>query len=386
MFNMMINEIKRKVEDIFKRFDVYNLSKIFVPGNDFEKFIHKKENIEWINSQIEINNKIYRIKKSELYIDFWDIDIYYLFNLKNDIYRKDIDKFICLLISLFVLQKIVLKRPDQMYFDKEKYGDLNNILYYYRGQSNSTWRLIPSLYRRLTNSYCVDNYFLYYRYNNIGLRKKYIEHIDRDNSDIDYGLLSFMQHSCAYSPLLDFTEEKIVATSFALNKNVNINDFERDDSCIFELSIYNEKVKILTEEKEINDFIKNEFKMYYIDKKSIKLGDKIILNKFDSSGKMHNIELKYSSIKELIELLTPQFVVINNKTNDRMKYQKGLFILFYNCLCIGDIILYELSPYLGLNKNVISHKDKANELKKIYQNNREYTMDYLLNPYKIFNE
>lgn len=385
----IIKEKTKKINDIFKEYDKYDIRNLFTPGNNFDKFILFKKNISWINSCIAKSNKLSHLTSSKLYIDFGFDNIFILTNYKekNDQNTKEINRFICLMISLFILQKLNVSRIDNFYIDKEKY-DLNSdeVFNYHRGQSNYDWRLLPSLYRRLNNSYYVDSTFLFQRYSKVGLAKKYIEHIDENCYRADYDMVSFMQHSCSYSPLLDFTEDRNIALTFALSKNSNINDYERDNSCVFSLSIVKEKVRILNEKSEINKFLSDEFKLFYVGNKMIKLGDDIELKKYDKSGKLYTNVITYRSIGELVELMTPKFVVINKKTNDRMKYQKGLFVVFYDCLCICDKILYELSPYLSLKKTRIKYSDKKYELKKIYQDHREFTLDYLLNPYKIFNE
>jgi hypothetical protein len=45
-----------------------------------------------------------------------------------------------------------------------------------------------------------------------------------------------------------------------------------------------------------------------------------------------------------------------------------------------------LSRGFRLEKEVIKKKDKEKELNNLFKNSRQYTMDYLMNPYKIFRE
>lgn len=68
-----------------------------------------------------------------------------------------------------------------------------------------------------------------------------------------------------------------------------------------------------------------------------------------------------------------------------MIYQKGLFICFYDCLCLNDYIAYELCPDLILKNYKIKVEDKRKISKSIYIN-REYDPEHLMNPYLYFKE
>lgn len=77
--------------------------------------------------------------------------------------------------------------------------------------------------------------------------------------------------------------------------------------------------------------------------------------------------------------------VVKIPVNDRMKYQKGVFICFYNCIALKTRICYELNEDIDLNKNIIKTSDKVDILKGIY-NSIKYDQEHLLNPYLIFTE
>ena len=56
--------------------------------------------------------------------------------------------------------------------------------------------------------------------------------------------------------------------------------------------------------------------------------------------------------------MTPDYRVFDIPTNDRMLYQKGLFVCFYNCLCLKDCIAYELCPDLFLTKICVGKRKR----------------------------
>ena len=85
----------------------------------------------------------------------------------------------------------------------------NDGKHWYRGQSDYQWHLTPSMFRNLGNVFSKET----------AINKQTIEDIYAKNgmldkwrkvfktSKIDYKFLSYMQHSIAYSPLLDFTSD-----------------------------------------------------------------------------------------------------------------------------------------------------------------------------------
>ena len=77
--------------------------------------------------------------------------------------------------------------------------------------------------------------------------------------------------------------------------------------------------------------------------------------------------------------------VINIKTNDRMKYQKGVFVLFDKFILIGDQLI--MTDYLKsrFGKIRIDTNDK-DRLMKTYIESTHNEYRYLMDPYLYLNE
>jgi len=182
----------------------------------------------------------------------------------------------------------------------------NDGKHWYRGQSDYTWHLTPSMFRNLSNVFTKETSIniktieQIYSYN--GILKKW-EDVFKEKK-IDYKFLSYMQHSISYSPLLDFTADFPTAVSFSLSNRGSVNDFAYKDSAVFEIEV--EKNQMINAEK---DDLPAIFSIDYIPQKYI-IGTSIL-------GKPM---LKYDDI---ITALTPKFVMIDTESNDRMRYQRG---------------------------------------------------------------
>jgi hypothetical protein len=88
--------------------------------------------------------------------------------------------------------------------------------------------------------------------------------------------------------------------------------------------------------------------------------------------------------------------LINIQTNDRMRYQKGKFIIFYVFLILGKNIFVGLNKDLSIVKHKIKIEDKRRADKTgkykinfkylLHHSNPEYDIDNLMQPYKYLSD
>lgn len=185
----------------------------------------------------------------------------------------------------------------------------------------------------------------------------------------EYYKYAFIQHTCSFSPMLDFTREERIAGTFALKKKEN-------DSKIYMLSFENDDL-IVSDEKEAGRILCHDTEIYYVNSKKIRFGQTLF---FENSGK--TIEL--TKIDSIIELLTPKPTIIHIPTNDRMRKQKGVFLLLRNCLALKGIIHFELCVDLVIREFIIPADKKDGIRKKLQQEYPQYSWESLMNPYLGF--
>ncbi len=270
---------------------------------------------------------------------------------------------------------------------------------WYRGQSDFSWSLIPSFFRGFAYTKkpipeTIDINKLIDDYSKKGLLEKYKKIFDKNQ--VDYHFLSFMQHATSYSPLIDFTNEIVIATSFALSNKNKFNDYFKKPSAVYKL--------YLEEPKTYIEYIEHlNGKLFYKDK--LFLEKHVVKTAADANNLIRNYKVytcyKYAigspiggnpitTIDEIINYLTPKFAFIDIPTNDRMKYQKGGFLLFYDCLIINEKLFLEIIPGMLLQKfkidNASNNKDKIIDAIKYNKVFCMYMPDKLLDPYEFFNE
>ena len=308
-------------------------------------------------------------------------------------YRKTV-KFV-LFYSIYMEKGYDKKEniKEEDYFDTiTKISESNQYPVFFRGQSNYDWNLVPSIIRDFNeidlmrkkigvSGTLIDNSKLFKIYSETGMIAKYNKVFDEkvlSPSDIDYRFLSYMQHSISYSPLIDFTKDYKVACSFAIPIN-SINTYLQKDSCVFILDANGMDFSLVKNETTISDVntIINKLNVRLFNKK-IKPGTKMYI---DNMGSL--VEVDFTSLKKIKDNLTPRFQIISSMTNDRMKYQKGCFILFYDYVSVNGNILYELVDEFTYHKHRIRVDEKHIILKKL---DGYYNQSDLLNPYQIFND
>lgn len=249
------------------------------------------------------------------------------------------------------------------------YLENNDGKHWYRGQSDYKWDLTPSMFRNLGNVFSKE----------ITINKRTIENVYAENgmldkwkkvfktSKIDYAFLSYMQHSIAYSPLLDFTSDFPTALSFALSNRSAVNDFSYKDSSVFQIEVTNNRMRTI----DFHD-LPDSFYIDYVPNKYA-IGTSIL-------GKTM---LTYDNI---IEALTPEFVMIDAETNDRMKYQHGKFILFYNYLSLQGTVCTWLNNDLQVTKYRIRKEEKNRWCDKLRRDYPYLMVDKMMDPYRYFSD
>lgn len=384
----------------------------------------KKELSSWLDTINKINNltDIFDTKKLTIteiemflhdvenrkYIDEFFIKIKYLFNIdinQNEIvseanisYYRLLVKCICAnaILEYNKEQEISIKNNnltedtfDEIYI---KYNGINKYIneksnkVFFRGQSDFNWNLIPSFFRNYSfttdfDGEIVDLKRLYDKYNTAGLVEKYNKTIaeNRINGylDLDYGFISYMQHSVSYSPLIDITSKIEIAVQFALGNKSDVNNYLGKHSAVFAFS--KEKTYNYDDESTINNLLLNNFKVIVLKKK---LEPGTIMKVTTSKDSVEDLDFR--TIPKIIEKLTPKFIIIEKMKNDRMKYQHGKFILFYDYVLVNDSVPYLLNRDIKSSKLKIMRQSKNALYATINKRWSQYNMDYLLNPYDYF--
>lgn len=252
--------------------------------------------------------------------------------------------------------------------DQKPHNESNR---FYRGHSNSDYELMPTIYRDLNYNGIIDLKALSNIYKEAGLVDRYRERIDYKCKDIDYSFASYMQHSISYSPLLDFTSDKEIALVFATEPGgKNINSYRKNNACLFEFCP--------TQLPSLNLKSLEQSVQYY--KERLKWDSEIF-------GK----PLFMCSINDF----TVDYQYSLDQTNDRMKYQKGLFLYFKKCVIAKGHLFFPFSQGC-IKKKIIYSKDnekkasgkalKPEIYNRIIDKDSSLDVNHLLNPYLFVSE
>lgn len=369
------------VSYIFGFYDDYTISdlEIIFDDEDNKKYIDDSKNVFLLSYlQIHNNNDEITTDTNENSIE---LNLFLDGNqelIGRSLYKKRLYYLCCIAFVLcFNEHAIKVNQLDNLTF--EEIDKLTNKRSYYRGHSNKNWTLCPSMLRGLSSNVVLDNSFYEALIWADECKEKYDFLIKSEEDSQAYDLYSFLQHSRSYSPFVDFTKKPEIALSFALSNTSSGNDFRNIKCRVFKVDI--DEKRLITNKSKADYFLINEFKLYVLDKNKIIFGKEYYLQ----TSKNSVYRLCFKSFKQLIKQLTPEYKVIDISTNDRMKYQKGVFVCFYNCVCLGSRIFYELNKNLQLTTFDVGFMQKKKLIKEIYKR-RRYDPEHLMNPYLFFTE
>ena len=324
--------------------------------NEYVWKIIKKKNIldETINSIYEFNEFCPELNM-QIFNNLSDSEISIFIDIQN-----------MLLASLFVYDigdEISDLAPDNVIANTK---DAN--IRYYRGLSDYNYGVLPTMFRNVNppSNGVIDFSYIYDAYKKANLETRYADRIGNVN-DV-YSYCAFMQHAREFSPLLDFTEEKNIAISFATSSVNDYNSYLSKDAAVLEINIPENMV--VTDTSTCNSLIKS-------------------IDIF----KCKNKKLSYNTLirGKLLSLCTAkdfeaQAYLIDLKTNDRMRYQKGCFLLFTKAVITSEDVLIPA----GLSTCITKHKIEKSNKKKLYEGIEKdkhwLDVDHLMNPYKYFAE
>ena len=291
----------------------------------------------------------------------------------NDVSDDDIGIFYYYFVTVHVLLRIK-KMSVFKYEELKNYADIAkytaNKSLWFRGQSEYKWKLVPSYYRSLKKKDCIVNLsYLNTDYVNMKISDKLS--LIFNSSILDYEKLSFVQHSLAITPFLDFSKNVYSAVSFAIGNYEAPRKLIEDDAALYLLNVENKEIIKTSDDasKVINDL----YVEYIGSKPRIStLTKSLFWNQF-LKGTLHS-----------------EYHLIDIKTNDRMRIQDGTFVLFNKVLIIGEDIIFSTKEHSELSKLITKVKiDSSNRIeiyKEILKNDSKFHLLKMLNPYDFMIE
>ncbi len=244
------------------------------------------------------------------------------------------------------------------------YKNKNRQIFWYRGVSDCSYDLIPSMYRSLPKGkhVIIDNKKITELYQQNNLSSEYGKIFPSQSTDKDE-FFAYMQHSIAFSPLLDFSNNICVATSFALAYN-NPTEFNNVDSGLYLLVRNENKYKGRTP--------------FNID---------VFTRKLRIDDTIHGKPLIYCTIEDFYV----NYTVIDKASNDRMRYQQGVLLKIFKAVFVNGKLLFPQSSSLLIKTKIqcvrnsgIDYKSKI--LSNLVKKQPYYSIEYLMNPYLWFSK
>lgn len=207
---------------------------------------------------------------------------------------------------------------------------------WYRGQSNASWDIIPSLYR---SNFGSTGYFERESVRDFLL-------LSENNAQHSYSIetLIHMQHYGVPTRLVDWTESHLTALYFAVRNYKN-----QDNSAVF----------------VFHPWELNEITLPFLE--GFKEGDRTVPTSFDKRISEYLIDLE--SFDRSVSLELP-IAIRPKRTNQRIRAQKGMFTLHgsktQGLQELFDTINEKLGKVIPLDKIVIKGDCKLQILKELY--------------------
>lgn len=242
---------------------------------------------------------------------------------------------------------------------------------YFRGQSDFSYSLVPSIYRNLNYNGTVDDKFLFDLYNKEGFVAKY-NSIFSTIHNLNYQFVAFMQHAASFSPFIDFTNRLTIAEIFATEpSNKNKNNYSNTDASLFVFYPNVVKNDDVNFSKHNVQFFKNKLQL-----DSVIFGKKLLFCK-------------------LTDFLV-EFQFFTNATNDRMRYQHGSFLYINKCVIAngrlffpfsqGCFVKYRIYAKKNISKSKLSLVSKEDVYNQVCNLEPFHDEKHLMDPYLYFTE
>lgn len=248
------------------------------------------------------------------------------------------------------------------------FSETSNSSYWYRGNTKKDYELLPSIYR---DTLLDTDFFTLSRiesdYVDKGLWKKLQNALG--SVSLKYNEIAFIQHSIGYSPLLDFTKNHFVSLAFCLSNFIDIASFFHHAGAIFKLDV--DGLNIIDNFKDADNAVKSQ--------EAEVLKGKPYISSIIKSKMWDRLVFRHEeSTVHLIDVVT----------NDRMRYQKGTFLLFDKILVVGNRMLMSDRKESFMSSRITKYNIKKSiKFYDDFQKNKpQYQIRYLMNPYQYFVE
>jgi hypothetical protein len=267
-----------------------------------------------------------------------------------------------LLLSLSLSLQLQSDASEDLGDKIERIEDMSLPGLLFRGQSDSSWGMLPSMFRKVECVGDIDYQWIVKKFQDYSLISQYQSFFkDLDFNENAEEIFSFFQHTISYSPFLDFSTSIKVAGSFAASR-IDKASRGKDGSILVLADPYPH------EEIPFSNVIQKT--------KISLLGPKISI---------------FSSIRGTPfylsnrESLKPKFYFDRTPTNDKMWFQSGRLLYFYDCFILNGRILFPSNVRVDF-ENILIPSSKKQQLYERISKEPKYKQKFLNDPYRFFKD